>query len=144
MSTGPDAAGRRELGALRRRQDHERQEAALAEQRRLAEEHRRERPPTLIGSPLRDAAVDPQPGETWLLVTSAFHMPRSVGLFRKAGFAVVPWPVDYRTAGDEGYGFFVDNAIDSLQNTTLGIREWIGLLAYWLTGRTDQLLPGPA
>lgn len=88
--------------------------------------------------------VDPQPGETWLLVTSAFHMPRSIGLFRKAGFAVVPWPVDYRTAGDEGYGFFVDNAIDSLQNTTLGIREWIGLLAYWLTGRTDQLLPGPA
>ncbi|MGI6853107.1 YdcF family protein [Mesorhizobium sp. 1B3] len=86
----------------------------------------------------------PQSGETWLLVTSAFHMPRSVGLFRKAGFAVVPWPVDYRTAGDEGYGFFVDNAIDSLQNTTLGIREWIGLLAYWLTGRIDQLLPGPA
>lgn len=85
----------------------------------------------------------PQPEETWLLVTSAFHMPRSVGLFRKAGFAVVPWPVDYRTAGDEGYGFFVDNAIDSLQNTTLGIREWIGLLAYWLTGRIDQLLPGP-
>lgn len=88
--------------------------------------------------------VAPQPGEIWLLVTSAFHMPRSVGLFRKAGFPVVPWPVDYRTAGDEGYGFFVDNAIDSLQNTTLGIREWIGLVAYWLTGRTDQLLPGPA
>jgi uncharacterized SAM-binding protein YcdF (DUF218 family) len=86
----------------------------------------------------------PQPGETWLLVTSAFHMPRSVGLFRKADFDVVPWPVDYRTAGDEGYGFFVDNAIDSLQNTTLGIREWIGLLVYWLTGRIDQLLPGPA
>lgn len=88
--------------------------------------------------------ANPRPGETWLLVTSAFHMPRSVGLFRKAGFEIVPWPVDYRTAGDEGYGFFVDNAIDSLQNTTLGIREWIGLLAYWLTGRTDQLLPGPA
>lgn len=88
--------------------------------------------------------AQPRPEETWLLVTSAFHMPRSVGLFRKAGFAVVPWPVDYRTAGDEGYGFFVDNAIDSLQNTTLGIREWIGLVAYWLTGRTDQLLPGPA
>lgn len=88
--------------------------------------------------------AQPRPEETWLLVTSAFHMPRSVGLFRKAGFAVVPWPVDYRTAGDEGYGFFVDNAIDSLQNTTLGIREWIGLVAYWLTGRIDQLLPGPA
>lgn len=88
--------------------------------------------------------IKPQPGETWLLVTSAFHMPRSVGLFRKAGFPVIPWPVDYRTSGAEGIGFFVDNAADSLQNTTLGIREWIGLFAYWLTGRTDQLLPGPA
>ncbi len=39
----------------------------------------------------------PTAGETWLLVTSAFHMPRAYALFRKAGFAVVPWPVDYRT-----------------------------------------------
>ena len=43
--------------------------------------------------------VSPQPGENWLLVTSAFHMPRSVGLFRKVGFPVIPWPVDYRTSG---------------------------------------------
>ncbi|BCH32685.1 hypothetical protein MesoLjLc_46150 [Mesorhizobium sp. L-8-10] len=87
--------------------------------------------------------VEPQPGDTWLLVTSAFHMPRSVGLFRKAGFPAIPWPVDYRTSGEEGAGFFVDNAMDSLQNTTLGIREWIGLFVYWITGRIDQLLPGP-
>ena len=38
----------------------------------------------------------PKPGERWLLITSAFHMPRSVGLFRKAGFAVEPYPVDWR------------------------------------------------
>ena len=41
----------------------------------------------------------PKPGERWLLVTSAFHMPRSIGLFRKAGFAVEPYPVDWRTFG---------------------------------------------
>ncbi len=87
--------------------------------------------------------ANPQADQNWLLVTSAFHMPRSVGLFRKAGFAAIPWPVDYRTSGAEGVGFFVDNAMDSLQNTTLGIREWIGLFAYWMTGRIDQLLPGP-
>jgi len=86
--------------------------------------------------------VSPKPGETWLLVTSAFHMPRSVGLFRKAGFDVVPWPVDYRTSGEEGVGLFRDNATDSLQNATLGIREWIGLVAYYLSGRIDTLLPG--
>lgn len=88
--------------------------------------------------------VNPQPGETWLLVTSAFHMPRSVGLFRKVGFAVVPWPVDYRTSGREGISLFADNELDALQKTTVAVREWIGLLAYWLSGRIDTVLPGPA
>lgn len=85
--------------------------------------------------------VEPQQGETWLLVTSAFHMPRSVGLFRKAGFDVVPWPADYRTAGDETIGPAKDNVADSMQNLSLGLREWLGLLAYRLTGRIDSMLP---
>jgi uncharacterized SAM-binding protein YcdF (DUF218 family) len=88
--------------------------------------------------------VTPKAGETWLLVTSAFHMPRSMALFRKAGFEVRPWPVDYRTSGVEGFGVFRDNAADALQNTTVAIREWIGLLAYWLSGRIDEPFPGPA
>ena len=87
--------------------------------------------------------AQPQQGETWLLVTSAFHMPRSMGLFRKANFAVIPWPSDYRTSGEEGVGLFRDNAADSLQNTTMAIREWIGLVAYYLSGRIDNLVPGP-
>lgn len=87
--------------------------------------------------------VKPQAAETWLLVTSAFHMPRSIALFRRAEFNVVPWPVDYRTTGSEGVGLFRDNANDSLQNTTLAMREWIGLLAYWLSGRIDSPFPGP-
>ncbi|MEX0955990.1 MAG: YdcF family protein [Rhizobiaceae bacterium] len=81
--------------------------------------------------------------QDWLLVTSAFHMPRSMALFRKAGFNVTAWPVDYRTAGTEGLGLARDNAIDSLENTTLAIREWLGLAAYWMTGRIDSLLPSP-
>jgi uncharacterized SAM-binding protein YcdF (DUF218 family) len=87
--------------------------------------------------------VTPQPGDTWLLVTSAFHMPRSMALFRKAEFPVTPWPVDYRTSGEEGIGLFTDNPVDSLQTATLGIREWIGLIAYWLTGRIDEPFPSP-
>lgn len=85
--------------------------------------------------------VRPQPGETWLLVTSAFHMPRSVGLFRKAGFSVVPWPADYRTAGTETFGLAQDNTLDSIANLSIAIREWIGLAAYRLTGRIDRILP---
>ncbi|WP_025029843.1 YdcF family protein [Nitratireductor aquibiodomus] len=87
--------------------------------------------------------VQPAAGETWLLVTSAFHMPRAVGVFRKAGFPVTPWPVDYKTAGNEKPGFAEDNALDSLRNVTVGIREWIGLAAYRIAGRTDTFLPAP-
>jgi uncharacterized SAM-binding protein YcdF (DUF218 family) len=87
--------------------------------------------------------VEPKPGETWLLVTSAFHMPRSKALFDKAGFPTVPWPVDYHTSGEEGVGLFRDNAADSVQNTTIAVREWIGLFAYWLSGRIDQPFPAP-
>ena len=46
---------------------------------------------------LARALAKPRPGETWLLITSASHMPRSVGVFRQAGWTVVPWPVNYRT-----------------------------------------------
>jgi uncharacterized SAM-binding protein YcdF (DUF218 family) len=68
-------------------------------------------------------------------------MPRALAIFHKAGFEVVPWPVDYRTSGRESL-FFADNPIDSLQATTLAIREWIGLFAYWLSGRIDSPFPG--
>lgn len=88
--------------------------------------------------------VTPQSGETWLLVTSAFHMPRAMGAFRKAGFPATAWPVDYKTAGTERPGLAEDNALDSLRNVSVGIREWIGLAAYYYAGRTGVFLPSPA
>lgn len=87
--------------------------------------------------------VTPRPGETWLLVTSAFHMPRAIGTFRAVDFAVEAWPADYRTAGTERPGLAADNAIDSLENTTVALREWLALAAYRFTGRTGTLLPAP-
>ncbi|AWJ82842.1 hypothetical protein TSH58p_04505 [Azospirillum sp. TSH58] len=87
--------------------------------------------------------VRPKPGETWVLVTSAMHMPRSVGIFRQVGWEVIPYPVDYRTrlGGRPFVRFEFDKQIDALQDP---IREWIGLVAYRLMGRTDSLFPGPA
>ncbi|MDP3693478.1 YdcF family protein [Bradyrhizobium sp.] len=85
-----------------------------------------------------------RPGERWLLVTSAFHMPRSVGLFRKAGFAVEAYPVDWRVGGPEDMLQFTPLSLYGLERTNLGIREWMGLIAYWATGKIDDLLPGPA
>lgn len=86
--------------------------------------------------------VRPRPGEAWLLVTSAFHMPRSVGVFRRAGWDVVPWPVDRRVAADQPFrpGFDVGGGIAAAETA---VREWIGLAAYRLAGRTDALFPSP-
>ena len=90
------------------------------------------------------ALLVPKEGERWLLVTSAFHMPRSVGLFRKVGFAVEPYPVDWRVGGRSDIFNFTNIAIDGLGRTDLAVREWIGLIAYRATGRIEELLPGPA
>lgn len=87
--------------------------------------------------------LDPAPGEIYLLVTSAFHMPRSVALFRRAGFDVVPWPADYLSAGNEGLGLALVQPAENLTVATMAIREWVGLVAYWLTGRIDEPFPGP-
>jgi uncharacterized SAM-binding protein YcdF (DUF218 family) len=56
---------------------------------------------TLENAVFSKAIVQPKPGERWLLVTSAYHMPRAIGVFRKAGFPVEPYPVDWRTRGAE-------------------------------------------
>ena len=90
------------------------------------------------------ALLAPKEGERWLLVTSAFHMPRSVGLFRKAGFAVEPYPVDWRVGGRDDIFNFTNVAIDGLGRTDLAVREWMGLIAYRATGKIDELLPGPS
>jgi uncharacterized SAM-binding protein YcdF (DUF218 family) len=88
------------------------------------------------------AIVAPKPGERWLLITSAYHMPRAIGLFRKVGFSVEPYPVDWRVGA--GADIFAPSQADvGLARTDLAMREWIGLLAYRLAGRTDALFPGP-
>jgi len=81
--------------------------------------------------------------QTWLLVTSAFHMPRAVGLFRKADFAVIPWPADYLASGAEGVRIKPDQSPENLAVSSIALREWTGLLGYYLTGRIEEVLPGP-
>ena len=89
------------------------------------------------------ALAAPKAGERWLLVTSAFHMPRSIGLFRKVGFDVEAYPVDWRVGGREGLLRFTAVSLEGLDRVNAAVREWMGLAAYWATGKTDRLLPGP-
>jgi uncharacterized SAM-binding protein YcdF (DUF218 family) len=90
------------------------------------------------------ALAAPKDGERWLLVTSALHMPRSIGLFRKAGFNVEAYPVDWRVGERADLLTFSAIALDGLGRTDVAMREWMGLVAYRATGKIDELLPGPA
>jgi uncharacterized SAM-binding protein YcdF (DUF218 family) len=82
-------------------------------------------------------------GQTWVMVTSAFHMPRSVGLFRMAEFPVVPWPTDYLASGAEGWRIKLDQPPENVAIASIALREWTGLLGYKLTGKIADLVPGP-
>tara|TARA_R110002096_G_scaffold416576_3_gene619716 strand:+ start:158013 stop:158756 length:744 start_codon:yes stop_codon:yes gene_type:complete len=76
----------------------------------------------------------------WFLVTSAFHMPRSVGTFKHAGINIQPYPVDYKTSLNYD-GLLSFNFSDNFQRFDLAIHEYIGLLAYYITGRSNALFP---
>jgi uncharacterized SAM-binding protein YcdF (DUF218 family) len=97
---------------------------------------------TYENATLSYAAARPKPGETWLLVTSAMHMPRAVGCFRRAGWTIVPYPVDYRSSTTIGTlpGLLL---ADDLVLVNLAAKEWLGLIVYYWLGRTDALLPAP-
>jgi len=86
--------------------------------------------------------VNPAPGETWILVTSAAHMPRAVGTFRNIGWTVVPYPVDYRRLG-EGDEAFGRNLGRGLLLLNVALREWLSLAHYYFAGRTERFLPKP-
>ncbi len=89
------------------------------------------------------ALVAPKPGDRWLLVTSAAHMPRAVGVFRRQGFPVVPYPVDYRTTREAGAWRVSSQPAKNLGLVEAALHEWLGLVAYRLEGRTDALFPAP-
>jgi uncharacterized SAM-binding protein YcdF (DUF218 family) len=87
-------------------------------------------------------SLQPKSGEVWLLVTSASHMPRAVAAFRAVGFSVIPYPVDYRTHGEDHWDF-PDSVADGFEELDLAAHEWIGLVAYRLAGKTDSVFPSP-
>lgn len=88
------------------------------------------------------ALVQPQADENWLVVTSAYHMPRSVGIFRQHGWQITPYPVDYYSAP----AHVIDTnhyLLERFKAIEIACREYVGLVAYRLLGYTDSLLPAP-
>jgi len=84
--------------------------------------------------------VHPEPGQTWVLVTTAAHIPRSMGVFNRLGWSVIPYPVDHFTRPDRKIKPGLDFS-GNLSRLVMAANEWTGLAAYYITGKTNTLLP---
>jgi uncharacterized SAM-binding protein YcdF (DUF218 family) len=89
------------------------------------------------------ALAAPSAGEAWVLVTSAVHMPRAVGAFRQAGWSIIPYPVDYGFTESEPFAWSFSLG-KGLSRFGEGLHEWLGLVFYRLTDKSDAFFPGPA
>jgi uncharacterized SAM-binding protein YcdF (DUF218 family) len=87
--------------------------------------------------------IRPAPGATWILITSAYHMPRAVASFEAVDWPMIPYPVDYRIDPQTGLRANF-SLLDGLSASSLAGHEWVGLLGYRLMGWTRQLFPAPA
>ena len=85
--------------------------------------------------------LHPAPGQQWLLVTSAAHMPRAMGAFRRAGWSPTAYPVDFRSDGE--FALREPHLLPELANLDAALHEWVGLVGYRLLGYTDELVPSP-
>ena len=112
----------------------------VAHDRITAEEQSRN---TIENAVFSRLIAQPKPGERWLLVTSAYHMPRAIAAFRAAGFPVEAYPVDWRTRGPIDATRLFGSLSEGLARTDNAVHEWIGLLAYRLSGKTRELFPAP-
>ncbi len=112
----------------------------VAHDRITAEEQSRN---TIENAVFSRLIAQPKPGEVWLLVTSAFHMPRAIAAFRAAGFPVQAYPVDWRTRGPIDATRPFGSLSEGLARTDTAVHEWIGLFVYRLTGKSKELFPAP-
>lgn len=87
--------------------------------------------------------LQPAPQSRWLLVTSAYHIPRAMGAFRKAGFNVLAFPAGPRTRGWHDFWWPSSTATENLRRVDVAAHEWLGLVAYRLRGFSDSWFPGP-
>ena len=87
----------------------------------------------LIGTPA---------SRTWILVTSAFHMPRSIGVFQQQGMYPIPYPTAYMTEGDF---YFYPRDFDILEQygyLNFALKEYIGNTVYFIGQKSNSLMPG--
>jgi len=90
---------------------------------------------TLENAILSKQLINPQPSQQWLLVTSAFHMPRAMAVFCKASWPMQAYPVGFSTRKDNLLRLDWDFA-KHLKNLNMAYKEWLGTIAYKVIGKS--------
>jgi uncharacterized SAM-binding protein YcdF (DUF218 family) len=85
----------------------------------------------------------PKPAETWLLVASALHMPRAMGVAQRLDWQIAPWPTDFLTPGGNGPATSRRSLGRNILTIDAAAHEWLGLLVYRIAGKTVALFPAP-
>jgi uncharacterized SAM-binding protein YcdF (DUF218 family) len=98
---------------------------------------------TLENAQFSKVIAAPKPGDRWVLVTSAYHMPRAMAAFRSANFEVEAFPVDWQLTDRGEFLWPMRSFVSGLAFTDWAAREFIGLAVYRLTGNSRELFPGP-
>ena len=98
---------------------------------------------TLENARLSKVIAAPKPGDRWVLITSAYHMPRAMAAFRSVDFEVEAFPVDWQLTGGSDFFWPLRSFVSGLAVTDWAAREFIGLAVYRLTGHSRELFPGP-
>ena len=79
------------------------------------------------------AGVDKR--KPWLLLTSGWHMPRSLATFRHVGWNVTPYTVDYLAGASTPWTHY--GLVSSLHHWQTALHEMLGLLAYRMSGQAQ-------
>jgi len=81
--------------------------------------------------------LQPKNEKTWILVTSALHMPRAVGHFTKMGWKIIPYPCDYHTSGKYGWSFWPPLSV-GLLHLSLFTHEIMGIAYGFMKGYVKE------
>jgi uncharacterized SAM-binding protein YcdF (DUF218 family) len=87
--------------------------------------------------------IKPRKGSEWILVTSAYHMPRSVGIFEKVGWPIIPYQCDPRTDGSYNLSYRFPSITGNFSALNIAVKEILGLIVYYTTGKSAFILPPP-
>ena len=81
----------------------------------------------------------PKKNENWLLITSAFHMKRALLIAEKNNWKLIPYAVDFKNVKE--FKLIPNlNLLSNLNSFQSGLHEWLGLVSYYLMGRTEKFL----